>query len=70
VNIELARGALATDIAGVTTDLMFLGRLIESLSFEPAVAERPEGDRNIWFSVDRVLRPSGRAIRRRPRAAI
>lgn len=39
LNVELARGALAADIAAVTTDLMFLGRLIESLSFEPAVAE-------------------------------
>lgn len=39
LNVELARNALAADIAAVTTDLMFLGRLIESLSFDPAVSE-------------------------------
>ena len=39
LNVELARRALAADIAAVTTDLMFLGRLIESLSFEPVLAE-------------------------------
>jgi PAS domain S-box-containing protein len=39
LNVELARRALAADIAAVTTDLMFLGRLVESLSFEPVVAE-------------------------------
>jgi PAS domain S-box-containing protein len=39
LNVELARRALAADIAAVTTDLMFLGRLVESLSFDPVVAE-------------------------------
>jgi len=39
LNVELARRALAADIAAVTTDLMFLGRLVESLSFDPGVAE-------------------------------
>ena len=39
LNVELARRALAADIAAVTTDLMFLGSLVESLSFEPVVAE-------------------------------
>ena len=39
LNVELARAALAAEIASVTTDLMFLGRLIEGLSFEPSVAE-------------------------------
>jgi len=38
LNVELARRALAADIAAVTTDLMFLGRLVESLSFDPVVA--------------------------------
>lgn len=39
LNVELARRALAADIAAVTTDLMFLGRLVESLSFDPGMAE-------------------------------
>lgn len=39
LNVELARAALAAEIASITTDLMFLGRLIEGLSFEPSVAE-------------------------------
>ena len=39
LNVELARRALAADIQSVTTDLMFLGRLVESLSFDPLVAE-------------------------------
>jgi PAS domain S-box-containing protein len=39
LNVELGRAALAADIAAVTTDLMFLGRLIEGLSFEPSAAE-------------------------------
>ena len=38
LNVELAGRALAADIAAVTTDLMFLGRLVESLSFDPVVA--------------------------------
>ncbi|MEZ5587108.1 MAG: PAS domain S-box protein [Sedimenticolaceae bacterium] len=37
-HVELARGAVAADIAGVATDVMFLGRLFERLSFEPEVA--------------------------------
>jgi PAS domain S-box-containing protein len=39
LNVELARSALVADIAAVTTDLMFIGRLLERLSFDPAVAE-------------------------------
>jgi len=39
LNVELAQRALVADVAAVTTDLMFLGRLVESLSFEPEVAE-------------------------------
>jgi len=39
LNVELARRAVAADIAAVTTDLMFLRSLLESLSFDPAVAE-------------------------------
>ncbi|MGB5669594.1 MAG: PAS domain S-box protein [Sedimenticolaceae bacterium] len=39
LNVELARAAVAADIAAVTTDLMFLGRLVEGLSFDPVVAE-------------------------------
>ena len=39
LNVQLARRALAADIASVTTDLMFLGRLLEGLSFEPDLAE-------------------------------
>lgn len=39
LNVELARRALVADIANVTTDLMFLGRLLESLSFDPQSAE-------------------------------
>jgi PAS domain S-box-containing protein len=39
LNVELARSALVADIASVTTDLMFIGRLLERLSFDPAVAE-------------------------------
>ncbi len=39
LNVELARRALVADIASVTTDLLFLGRLVESMSFDPAVAE-------------------------------
>jgi len=39
LNVELGRRALVADIAGVTTDLMFLGRLLENLSFEPQLAE-------------------------------
>jgi hypothetical protein len=39
LNVELARRALVADIAAVTTDLMFIGRLLERLSFDPAVAE-------------------------------
>ena len=42
LNVELARRALAADIAAVTTDLMFLGRLVEKLSFDPAVADGRE----------------------------
>ncbi len=38
LNVELARRALAVDIAAVTTDLMFLRSLAESLSFDPTVA--------------------------------
>ena len=38
LNVELARRALAADIAAVTTDLLFLGRLVESLSFERSAA--------------------------------
>lgn len=37
-NVELARRALGADIAGVTTDLMFLGRLLESLDFDADLA--------------------------------
>ncbi len=37
LNVELAQRALVADVAAVTT--MFLGRLVESLSFEPQVAE-------------------------------
>ncbi|MDJ0739204.1 MAG: PAS domain S-box protein [Gammaproteobacteria bacterium] len=39
LNVELARRALVADITGVTTDLMFLGRLLESLNFDPQTAE-------------------------------
>ena len=39
LNVELARRALVADIASVTTDVLFLGRLVESMSFDPAVAE-------------------------------
>lgn len=39
LNVELARNALLADIAAVTTDLMFLARLVESLSFDPSVSE-------------------------------
>ena len=39
LNVELARRALVADVANVTTDLMFLGRLLESLSFDPQSAE-------------------------------
>jgi PAS domain S-box-containing protein len=39
LNVELARRALAADIAAVTTDLMFLGRLVEGLSFDRTAAE-------------------------------
>ena len=39
LNVELARRALAADITAVTTDLMFLGRLVESLSFDRTAAE-------------------------------
>ena len=36
VGVKLARRALEADIGAITTDLMFLGRHLESLSFEPA----------------------------------
>lgn len=39
LNVELARRALAADLSAVTTDLTFLGRLLESLSFEPQQAD-------------------------------
>lgn len=39
LNVELARRALGADIASVTTDLMFIRRLLERLSFDPAFAE-------------------------------
>lgn len=39
LNVELARQVLVADTAAVTTDLMFLGRLLEGLSFDPLVAE-------------------------------
>ena len=39
LNVELGRRALVADIASVTTDLMFLSRLLESLSFDADVAE-------------------------------
>ena len=39
LNVELARRALVADIASVTTDLMFLGRLLESLRFDSQSAE-------------------------------
>lgn len=39
VNVELARRAMAADIATVSTDLMFLARHLESLSFDPVAAE-------------------------------
>jgi PAS domain S-box-containing protein len=39
LNVELGRRAVAADIAAVTTDLLFLRSLVESLSFDPSVAE-------------------------------
>ena len=39
VHVELARAALASDIAAVVTDLMFLARHLESLSFDPVAAQ-------------------------------
>ncbi len=48
LNVELGRRALVADISAVTTDLMFLGRLIENLSFDAALAE---GRRNYLAEV-------------------
>jgi PAS domain S-box-containing protein len=39
LNVELGRRTVAADIAAVTTDLLFLRSLVESLSFDPDVAE-------------------------------
>ncbi len=58
LNVELARGALAADIAAVTTDLLFLGRLVESLSFErsaTAARKRYLGEVFLTFSQEKGL---------------
>ncbi len=39
VNVQLARRALASDLAAIVTDLTFLARHMESLSFDPVAAD-------------------------------